>query len=97
VSSTIEAPPEAQRDGEEAELPEKIAVKFGGTVVLDRSDPRDQAIFRSLELGDDVTLMIEGRCLRQATTQLTDREGELVGVRVDSHVAIHSTYTPVDS
>jgi hypothetical protein len=97
MSLVIEEPIAPERGGEAPALPDKIAVKFGGTVILDRSDPRDQAIFRSLELGDDVTLMIEGRCLRQATTQLTDREGEPVGVRVDSHVAIHSIYTPVGS
>jgi hypothetical protein len=96
--SVIEAPTATpEESAESAPLPAKIAIKFGGTVILDRSDPRDQAIFRSLELGNDVTLMIEGKCSRQASTQLFDREGEPVGVKVDSHVAIHSTYTPVGS
>jgi hypothetical protein len=96
--SIIEAPVEApERPGESAALPDKLVVKFAGAVVLDRTDPGDQAIFRSLDLGHDVSLQIEGRCLRRAATQLTDREGELTGTKVEANVTVHSIYSPPES
>src|SRR6266508_2497750 len=85
--SIIEAPPpEAQRGGEEAALPDQIVVKFAGSVRLDRNDPSDVEIFRRLELGEDVSLQIEGRCLKRGSTQLTNREGESTGVKVEASV-----------
>jgi hypothetical protein len=94
--SVIEAPTATpEESAESAPLPAKIAIKFGGTVILDRSDPRDQAIFRSLELGNDVTLMIEGKCSKKGWGFTTDREGELDVVKLEHAVTIHSVYKPV--
>jgi hypothetical protein len=91
----LEAPPAAPERADESPLPDQIVVKLLGSVRLDRNDARDVAIFRALELGEYVTLMIEGRCLKTGSTQLTDREGEPTGTKVEAIVNVHSVYKPV--
>ncbi|HEY8776551.1 MAG TPA: hypothetical protein VIM33_08760 [Gaiellaceae bacterium] len=94
MSTLIDAPPEAERPAESAPLPDKIVVKLGGVVVLDRNDPSDAALFRRLELGEDVSVQVEGRVARRAESQVFDREGERVGVKVEAAVSVHAIYAP---
>jgi hypothetical protein len=74
---------------------DKIALKFSGTVFLDRMDPRDVELMRNMKLGNDVTLMIEGKCSKKGWGFTTDREGELDVVKLEHAVTIHSVYKPV--
>lgn len=74
---------------------DKIALKFSGTVFLDRMDPADVELMRNMKLGNDVTLMIEGKCAKKGWGFTTDREGELDVVKLEHAVNVHSVYKPV--
>lgn len=74
---------------------DKIALKFSGTVFLDRMDPRDVELMRSMKIGGDVTLQIEGRCSKKGWGFTTDREGELDVVKLEHAVTVHTVYRPV--
>jgi len=73
---------------------DRTAFKFTGTVFLDRSDPADVALYNSLALGRDITLMIEGRCSSVSAKGVTDREGDLDVVVGEWTVKIHTVYRP---
>lgn len=77
----------AQYDSPELAIPkvdgqgiDKIRVAFTGSVMLDRSDPRDVALFNKLTLGKDVELRVAGKVSRTATGWTTNREGDLDAV-----------------
>lgn len=59
---------------------DKIRVAFTGSVMLDRSDPRDVALFRKLKLGKEVELRVAGKIAKTATGWTTNREGDLDAV-----------------
>jgi hypothetical protein len=92
----------SQYDSEELRLPkvdgegvDRIAVKVNGTIFLDRSDPRDVELFRSMTLGRDITLMVEGRVSKKAHGFTTDREGELDVIKAENAINVHTVYRPV--
>jgi hypothetical protein len=74
---------------------DRIAVKFAGTVFLDRSDPADVALYRRLQLGHDLTLMVETKVAAVAGKGATDREGDLDVVVGESTLKVHTVYKPV--
>jgi hypothetical protein len=73
---------------------DKIAVKFSGTVILDRSDEADVELMKRMKLGHDVTLQIEGRCAKKGHGYTTSREGELDAVVLQHAIAVHTVYRP---
>lgn len=73
---------------------DRIAIKFAGTVFLDRSDPADVALYNKLRLGNDVTLQIEGKCSGTAAKGATDREGDLDVVVGERTVKVQTVYVP---
>jgi hypothetical protein len=79
-------------DGEQID---RIALKFSGTVFLDRSDPRDVALMRAMRLGNDITLQVEGKCSKKGYGFSTDREGELDVVVQEHAIKIETVYQPV--
>ena len=74
---------------------DRIALKFTGTVFLDRSDARDVALIRSMKLGSDVTLQVEGRVSKKGWAFTTDREGELDVVKLETAINVQTVYRPV--
>ena len=72
----------AKVDGQEID---KIRLTFSGSVMLDRSDKADVALYNKLVLSDStVTLMVEGECTATGAKKNTNREGDLdviVGVK----------------
>jgi hypothetical protein len=105
--SAEEAKPEGELfdksiyEREELQLPkvdgeptDKIAVAFSGTVLLDRTDPRDVALMQRMKLGQDVTLMVEAKCSAKRHKYATDREGELDAVVLEHKAKVHTVYRP---
>lgn len=71
---------------------DRIALKFGGEIHLDRSDPADVKLYNRLRFGRDVTLQIEGRCNAAGAKGATDREGDLDVVIGVKGVKVHTVY-----
>jgi hypothetical protein len=74
----------SQYETEELALPkvdgepvDRIAVKFSGTVFLDRSSAADVELIRALTLHSERTLLVEGKVSGKTYAGATDREGEL--------------------
>jgi hypothetical protein len=74
---------------------DKIAVKFSGTVFLDRSDSRDVELMRRMKLGGDITLQVEGKCSKKGHGFSTNKEGDLDVVILEHAVSVHTVYRPV--
>lgn len=72
----------AKVDGQQID---KIRLNFSGSIMLDRSDKADVALYNKLILSDStVTLMVEGECTGTGAKKNTNREGDLdviVGVK----------------
>ncbi len=81
----------AKVDGNQVD---RIAVKFAGEVFLDRSSPADVALYNRLRLGQDVTLMVEGKCSATGAKGATDREGDLDVVVGQRSVKVTTVYIP---
>lgn len=73
---------------------DKIAIAFSGRVFLDRSDPRDVALMRSMKLGNDLTLNIEAKCSGKGNAFSTDKEGELDVIVLEHKAKVHTVYRP---
>jgi hypothetical protein len=56
---------------------DKIRVDFGGSIMLDRSDPADVALYNALTLGKEVELRVAGKVGGTGVTFATNREGDL--------------------
>lgn len=73
---------------------DRIAIKFAGEVFLDRSAPEDVALYNKLRLGNEVTLMVEGRCSATGAKGATDRDGDLDVVVGQKSVKVTTVYIP---
>jgi hypothetical protein len=73
---------------------DRIAVKFSGTVFLDRSDPADVDLVRRLKLGQDATLLVEGKVSAKSYKGATDREGDLDVVVEELGIKVTTVYRP---
>jgi hypothetical protein len=71
---------------------DKIAVKFAGRVMLDRSDPADVALFNKLVLGKEVELRCSGKVSRVGTGWATNREGDLDAVVGERQLHVDSVW-----
>lgn len=69
---------------------DKIAIRFGGRVMLDRSDPKDVALFNRLKLGLPVELRVAGSVGTHTGGKATNRDGDLdvivgtKGIKIDT-------------
>lgn len=78
----------------DGEATDKIAVKFSGTVLLDRTAPADVALMRKMKLGGDITLQVEAKCAGKGHKFTTSREGELDAIVFEHGVRVHTVYVP---
>ena len=79
----------------DGESTDRIALRFSGTVFLNRLDPADVALMNAMKLGSDITLQIEGRCAKKGWGFTTDREGDLDVVKLEHAINVHTVYRPV--
>lgn len=73
---------------------DRIALKFTGTIFLDRSDPSDVAVYNKLRFGKDVELLIEAKCLGIGGTGATNKDGNLDVVVGTKGLKIHTLRKP---
>lgn len=72
---------------------DKIKLTFTGSVMLDRGNKADVALYRKLSLGKTgVTLMVEGRCSSSGAKQSTNREGDLDVVVGEKTIKVDTVY-----
>jgi hypothetical protein len=91
----------SEYDREDLQIPkvdgqsiDRIAIKFGGEIHLDRSEPSDVALYNALRFGKDVAMLVEGRCNATGAKGATDREGDLDVVIGQKSVKVHSISKP---
>lgn len=74
---------------------DRIRIAFSGSIMLDRSEPADVALYNRLTLGKgEVTLMVEGVCSSTAAKQATNRDGELDVIVGEKTVKVRTVYVP---
>ena len=71
---------------------DKIRVAFSGSVMLDRSDPADVALFNKLMLGKECELRVAGKVSKTATGWTTNREGDLDAVVGERTVKVDTVW-----
>ena len=75
---------------------DRISITFTGTIMLDRSEPADVALYNRLTLGKGgLTLMVEGTCSSTGAKQATNRDGELDVIVGTKGVKIQTVYIPL--
>jgi hypothetical protein len=91
----------SQYDREELQLPkidgeptDKIAIRFSGRVMLDRTDPNDVALMRAMRMGNDITLHVEATCSGKGWGYTTNRDGDLDAVVLEHTAKVHTVYRP---
>ncbi len=71
---------------------DKIRVKFGGSILLDRSDPADVALYNKLTLGKDVELRVAGKVAHEGGGYTTNRDGDLDAVVGEKSVKVDTVW-----
>jgi hypothetical protein len=71
---------------------DKIRVKFSGSVMLDRSDPADVALYNKLVLGREAELRCSGKVSGVGTGWTTNREGDLDAVVGERTMKVDSVW-----
>jgi hypothetical protein len=85
--------PELQLAKVDEQSIDKIRLSFTGSVMLDRGNKADVALYRRLSLGKgDVTLQVEGRCSASGAKQNTNREGDLDVVVGEKTIKVETVY-----
>lgn len=56
---------------------DRIAIKFGGEIMLDRSDPAHVALWRRVKLGQKIEMWVEAKGLGYEGKGATNKDGEL--------------------
>lgn len=89
----------AEYTSEELALPQvdghgidKIRVAFGGSIMLDRSNPDHVALFRKLELGKDVEFRVAGDVTSVSTGWTTGKEGDLDAIVGERKIKVSTVY-----
>lgn len=73
----------------------RIALAFTGEIFLDRSDPEDVALYRTLVLGKgDIDLRVKAKCSGTGAKLATDKGGELDVVVGRKTLRIESVVVP---
>lgn len=74
---------------------DRIQLTFAGTVMLERSDVADVALWNRLKLGKGgLTLMVEGECSATGAKRATDRGGELDVIVGAKTLKVGTVYIP---
>lgn len=82
----------AKVDGNQVD---RLQLSFSGSIMLDRSDPADVALWNRLRLGvGELGLRIEGRCSATGAKQATDRGGELDVIVGAKTLKVTTVYVP---
>ena len=71
---------------------DKIRLAFTGSVMLDRSNPADVALYNRAMLARDLELRISGRVARVATGYTTGKEGDLDAVVGERTIKVDSVW-----
>jgi hypothetical protein len=71
---------------------DKIRVKFGGSILLDRSDPADVALYNKLTLGKPVELRVAGTVAHSGTGYTTNRDGDLDAIVGERSVKVETVW-----
>lgn len=72
---------------------DKIAIKFGGRVMLDRSDLADVAMFNKLRLGQDVELRISAKVSNSGGAGFTkSKQGDLDAIVGSKSLTVDSVW-----
>lgn len=71
---------------------DKIRVAFTGSVMLDRSNPQDVALFNKLILGREVELRCAGSISKTSTGWTTNREGDLDSIVGERTVKVETVW-----
>lgn len=71
---------------------DRIAIKFSGEVMLDRSSRDDVELFKSLAFGDEVELRVAGRILAVTGRGATNRDGDLDVVVGQKTIKVDTVY-----
>jgi len=76
-------------DGQEVD---KIWLRFSGKVALDRTDPKDVALFNRVRLGKGLELRVAGKGQAVSTKHTTSRGGDLDAVVGERTLDITAVY-----
>ncbi len=71
---------------------DKIRIAFTGSVMLDRSNKADVALFNKLLLGKEVELRVAGKISKTATGWTTNRDGDLDAVVGERTVKVDTVW-----
>lgn len=71
---------------------DKIRIAFSGSVMLDRSNPADVALYNKLTLGKEVELRVAGKVAKTSGGWTTNREGDLDVIVGERKVAIDTVW-----
>ena len=74
---------------------DRIRVAFSGGVWLDRANPADVALYRTLRLGRLVDLRVEVRVTGKAAKGATNKDGDLDVVAGVANCAVTSLHIPI--
>lgn len=74
---------------------DRIKITFSGSVMVDRSEPADVALYNRLVLQREVTLMVEGKCSGTGAKGATDRDGDLDVEVGEKTVKVTTVHIPV--
>ena len=71
---------------------DKLRVKFGGGILLDRSDPADVSLYNKLTLGRAVELRVAGTVAHSGTGYTTNRDGDLDAIVGERSVKVETVW-----
>lgn len=71
---------------------DKIRVKFSGSVMLDRSDPADVALYNRLLLGEDCELRVAGNVSGSGGGKTTNKDGDLDAIVGQKTVTVDTVW-----
>ncbi len=79
----------AKVDGQQID---KIAVKFTGRILLDRSAPADVALYNRLQMGSEVELRCAGKVTSTGAGWTTNRDGDLDAIVGEKAVKVETIW-----
>lgn len=81
-----------QIDKIDGQTVDKIRVAFSGSVMLDRSDPADVAMYNRLKLGGECELRVAGKVSGSAGGYTTAKEGDLDAVVGQKSIKVETVW-----
>lgn len=79
----------AKVDGQQID---KIRVKFSGSILLDRSDPADVALYNRLTMGKEVELRCAGKVTAVGAGWTTNRDGDLDAIVGEKAIKVETVW-----